>query len=59
MGDTDTDMETGHGAGMFTIGVTWGFRPRKELEDHKADLIVDRPEEILEFVKKDKNPGKS
>ena len=59
MGDTDTDMETGHGAGMFTIGVTWGFRPRKELEDHKAALIVDRPEEILEFVKKDKNPGKS
>ena len=59
MGDTDTDMETGHGAGMFTIGVTWGFRPRKELEDHRADLIVDRPEEILEFVKKNKNQGKS
>ena len=55
LGDTDTDMETGHGAGMFTIGVTWGFRPRKELEDHQADLIVDKPEEILEFLKRAKS----
>lgn len=54
VGDTDTDMETGHGAGMFTIGVTWGFRPRRELEEHKADFIVDRPEEILEFIKSEK-----
>ena len=52
LGDTDTDMETGHRAGMFTIGVTWGFRPRSELEEHRADLIVDKPEEILEFVQK-------
>ena len=37
---------------MFTIGVTWGFRPRSELEEHRADLIVDKPEEILEFVQK-------
>ena len=51
LGDTNTDMETGKAAGMFTIGVTWGFRPRRELEEHQAAKIVDRPEEILEFVK--------
>ena len=59
LGDTDTDMETGHSAGMFTIGVTWGFRPRTELEEHRADLIVDRPEEILEFVKKENKISES
>ena len=44
---------------MFTIGVTWGFRPRTELEEHRADLIVDRPEEILEFVKKENKISES
>ena len=48
-GDTNTDMLTGHGAGMFTVGVTWGFRPRSELEQYHADRIIDSPLEILEF----------
>lgn len=56
-GDTNTDMDTGKAAGMFTIGVTWGFRPRTELEEHEADLIVDAPGEILEFAKEN-NAGK-
>lgn len=51
-GDTNTDMDTGKAAGMFTIGVTWGFRPRTELEEHEADAIVENPEEILEIAKK-------
>ncbi len=49
-GDTDTDMDTGKAAGMYTIGVTWGFRPRQELLEHHADQIVDTPEEILKIV---------
>nr|WP_296008452.1 HAD family hydrolase [uncultured Blautia sp.] len=49
-GDTNTDMDTGKAAGMYTIGVTWGFRPRTELEEHHADKIVDRPSEILELA---------
>nr|WP_317361401.1 HAD family hydrolase [uncultured Blautia sp.] len=49
-GDTNTDMDTGKAAGMFTIGVTWGFRPRIELEEHHADKIVDQPSEILELA---------
>jgi phosphoglycolate phosphatase len=48
-GDTNTDMQTGHGAGIFTVGVTWGFRPRKELEENHADRIIDSPLEILDF----------
>ena len=45
-GDTNTDMKTGRNAGVTTVGVTWGFRPRTELEENHADIIIDSPAEI-------------
>lgn len=45
-GDTNTDMMTGHNAGLDTVGVTWGFRPRAELEEYKADCIIDSAADI-------------
>lgn len=45
-GDTNTDMMTGHNAGLYTVGVTWGFRPRAELEAYKADCIIDSAADI-------------
>lgn len=50
-GDTNTDMDTGKAAGMYTIGVTWGFRSKQELVEHHADRIVDTPKEILEIAR--------
>lgn len=50
VGDTNTDMQTGKGAGMYTVGVLWGFRDRKELEENHADVIIERPEELLEIM---------
>ncbi len=50
LGDTDTDMKTGKAAGMYTVGVTWGFRSRKELEENHADQIIDRPQELLKLI---------
>ncbi len=47
VGDTSTDMKTGKSAGMYTIGVLWGFRDRTELEENGADIIISKPEEIL------------
>ncbi len=47
VGDTKTDMMTGKNAGAYTVGVLWGFRDRAELEEHKADAIVEKPCEIL------------
>lgn len=47
VGDTDTDMLTGNRAGMYTVGVAWGFRERKELEENGARKIVEKPEELL------------
>lgn len=48
-GDTNTDMETGLAAGLVTVGVTWGFRPRAELEAFHPRHIIDRPAEVLAF----------
>lgn len=50
IGDTITDMMTGKGVGIYTVGVTWGFRDRDELLKGKADCIIDKPEEILSIL---------
>jgi phosphoglycolate phosphatase len=47
VGDTNTDMQTGKAAGCFTVGVTWGFRPRQELQSAGADHLIDKPAELL------------
>lgn len=47
IGDTAVDMETGKNAGIYSIGVLWGFRDAKELSEAHADVIVSSPEEIL------------
>ena len=52
IGDTSVDMQTGKNAGMYTIGVLWGFRKRDELEESGADVIVSSPDEIMEIVQK-------
>ena len=51
IGDTGTDMKTGKAAGIYTIGVLWGFRGREELEDNGADAIVSHPSEIINIAK--------
>lgn len=49
VGDTDTDMKTGQAAGMFTVGVTWGFREERELSAFSVQAIVDDPAGLLNF----------
>lgn len=50
VGDTSVDIDTAHNAGFLAVGVTWGFRPKSELVDAGADIIVDSPQEILRRV---------
>ncbi len=46
-GDTATDMETANAAGMFAVGVLWGFREEEELRESGAKLIIREPTEFL------------
>ena len=50
VGDTNTDMKTANAAGMFAVGVTWGFRPAAELLAHGAKVLIDRPAELLDLL---------
>lgn len=46
VGDSGVDMQTAINAGVTSCGVSWGFRPRTELESFHPDHIVDNAEEI-------------
>lgn len=50
IGDSDVDMATARAAGVESVGVTWGFRPRKELIEAGANHIVDTPPEIFSLL---------
>ncbi len=47
VGDTSIDMKTAINAGMFPLGVEWGFRSRQELIDAGAKVIIQHPSELL------------
>ncbi|MDB5717975.1 MAG: haloacid dehalogenase, partial [Sphingomonas bacterium] len=40
IGDTSFDMAMARAAGVFAIGVTWGYHDRAELIDAGADCIA-------------------
>ncbi len=50
VGDTAVDMQTANAAGMFSVGVLWGFRTRDELVDNGAKALVSHPLEILNLL---------
>ena len=50
VGDSGTDMQTAKNAGLYAVGVTWGFRSREVLTENGADVLVDHPEQILRIV---------
>ena len=51
VGDSGVDMQTAINAGVTSCGVTWGFRPRAELESFHPDYIVSSTEKIAEIIK--------
>ena len=52
VGDSGVDMQTGLNAGVETCGVTWGFRPRTELEPFHPQHIVDNVAELRQIIMK-------
>lgn len=47
VGDSGVDMQTATAAGIFPVGVTWGFRPESELLDNGCRFIARHPLDIL------------
>ena len=50
VGDTSVDMMTANAAGMFAVGVAWGFRGVPELIKHGAQAIVKEPVELMKLL---------
>jgi pyrophosphatase PpaX len=49
IGDSRHDMQAARAAGMRKVAALWGPVPRSELELEKPDVLVCRPEELLEI----------
>ena len=52
IGDSDVDMQTGMNAGLDVIGVDWGFRGKKFLQEHGASVIMMSAAELAEYLTK-------
>jgi phosphoglycolate phosphatase len=50
VGDSNTDMRTASAAGMFAVGVLWGFRSREELLSAGAKALIERPIDLLRLL---------
>jgi phosphoglycolate phosphatase len=50
IGDSGVDVEAAKNGGVRSVGCTWGFRAREELEERGVDIIVDRPLDILRVL---------
>lgn len=50
VGDSGVDMETARRACVDSVGVTWGFRSEKELNEYHADRIVNKVSDIFDIV---------
>lgn len=50
VGDSNVDILTAVNAGMHAVGVSWGFRSVEELRDAGAEVIIDTPHELLNYM---------
>lgn len=50
VGDTSIDMKTAVSAGMYPVGVLWGFRTRDELYDNGAKILIEKPQDLLRLL---------
>lgn len=50
IGDSDVDINTAKNANVTSCAVSWGYRPRKVLEDLMPDIIADSTEELMKVL---------
>ena len=51
IGDTVYDIKMGKNAKINTIGVTWGYNTKEELNRAHADHIINDPSELVKILK--------
>ena len=51
IGDSEVDAVTGSNAGVETVCVTWGFRTEEELKAAGAENLINKAEELLNYIK--------
>ncbi len=49
LGDTGIDMKTAAAAGMYPVGVLWGFRGKEELAENGAKRVISYPGELFDI----------
>lgn len=49
VGDSHVDIRTGHNAGVWTCGVTYGFAPQS-LADHEPAFVVDTFPQLVDII---------
>ena len=50
VGDSGIDMQFANAAGMVAVGVTWGFRSEAELRENGAQVLLNRPQDLLALL---------
>ena len=51
VGDTSIDMKTAAAAGMYPVGVLWGFRTAEELAASGARVLLAKPLDLLNLLR--------
>jgi phosphoglycolate phosphatase len=49
VGDSEIDIVTANRAGMFAVGVLWGFRSREELLSSGAKTLISHPGDLIRY----------
>lgn len=50
IGDSNVDVKTAQNCGAVSVGVTWGFRTKKELCDAGVEYVIEKPNELLKIT---------
>ncbi|AGC69069.1 phosphoglycolate phosphatase [Thermoclostridium stercorarium subsp. stercorarium DSM 8532] len=49
LGDSNVDIKTAKIANMYAAGALWGFRSREELLMAGADVVIEKPDELIKI----------
>lgn len=50
LGDTGIDMQAAKNAGVYGVGVLWGFRDAKELVTCGSKHLIEKPQDLINFL---------